>query len=70
MSNTFPAVTPDHSNLSVTERGLSVVAGLAIAAVGAKPRPNPLLSIAALAIGSFLAYRGTTGYCAVKARLT
>lgn len=70
MSNTLPDVMPEHPNLSIGERSLSVIAGLAIAAAGARPRPNPLLNIAALAIGSFLAYRGATGYCLIKAKLT
>lgn len=64
------SVPPEQQNISMGERALSVAAGLAIAAAGAKPRPNPLLNIAALAIGGFLAYRGATGYCAVRARLT
>ena len=44
--------------------------GLAIAAAGARPRPNPLLNVAALAIGGFLAYRGATGFCPIRSRLT
>jgi hypothetical protein len=54
-------------NLTFTERALSVVGGLALAAVAAKPRPNMWLSLAALVAGSALAIRGATGYCAVKA---
>jgi len=57
-------------NLSMTERSLSVVGGLALAAIAAKPRPNMFLSVAALAIGSALAIRGATGHCAVKALVT
>jgi hypothetical protein len=56
-------------NLSWTERGVSVVAGLGLAAAAAKPRPNPLLNILALAAGSYLAYRGATGHCPVKTAL-
>jgi uncharacterized membrane protein len=54
-------------NLSFTERSLSVVGGLALAAVAAKPRPNMLLSLVALIAGSALAIRGATGHCSVKA---
>ena len=39
-------------NLSFQERALSVVIGLGLAAAGAKPRPNPLLNVLALAAGS------------------
>lgn len=55
------------ANLSMTERTLSVIGGLAIAAVGAKPRPNKWLSLIAILAGSALAIRGATGHCAVKA---
>lgn len=54
-------------NLSFTERSLSIVGGLALAAVAAQPRPNKILSVVALAAGAALAIRGATGYCAVKA---
>ena len=57
------------ANLSVTERTLSVVGGLALAAVGAQPRPNKVLSLVAILAGSALAIRGATGYCGVKALL-
>ncbi|TDR89016.1 YgaP family membrane protein [Enterovirga rhinocerotis] len=50
-------------NLSATERAVSVVGGLAIAAIGAQPRPNKLLSLAAILFGSALAIRGATGHC-------
>jgi len=53
-------------NLSFKERAISVVAGLGLAAAGAKPRPNPLLNVAALAGGAYLAIRGATGHCPVK----
>ncbi len=56
-------------HLSMTERGVSLALGLGLAAVGAKPRPNPLLNVLALAAGSYLAYRGATGHCPVKAAL-
>ncbi|KAB1077750.1 YgaP family membrane protein [Methylobacterium soli] len=54
-------------NLTTTERAVSVVLGLGIAAAAAQPRPNKLLSLAALIVGAGLAIRGATGHCAVKA---
>ena len=57
-------------NLSMTERSLSVVGGLALAALAAKPRPNMWLSVAALLVGSALAIRGATGHCAMKAAMS
>ena len=57
-------------NLSFTERSVSVVLGLGLAAVAAQPRPNKLLSLLALAAGSMLAIRGATGHCAAKAMIT
>jgi uncharacterized membrane protein len=53
-------------NLSAKERALSVVAGLGLAAAGIKPRPNPLLNVAALLGGAYLAIRGVTGRCPIK----
>lgn len=55
------------TNLSMTERTLSVVGGLALAALAAKPRPNKILSLLVLLAGSALAIRGATGHCAAKA---
>lgn len=55
------------TNLSAGERALSVVGGLALAALGAKPRPNKLLSLLAILAGSALAIRGATGHCPYKA---
>lgn len=63
------AVFEGEPNLSWTERAVSVVLGLGIAAAGAKPRPNPLWNIIAVAGGSYLALRGATGRCPVKASL-
>ena len=57
-------------NLSLTERSLSIVGGLALAAVAAKPRPNKLLSLVALVAGAALAIRGASGHCAMKAAIT
>ncbi|MBB3017739.1 threonine/homoserine/homoserine lactone efflux protein [Microvirga lupini] len=56
-------------NLSTTERSVYMLAGLGLAAAAAKPRPNPLLNILALAGGSYLAWRGYMGQCPVKAAL-
>jgi uncharacterized membrane protein len=55
--------------LSTLERALSVVGGLFLASTSMKQRPNRLLSLLALGAGSYLAYRGATGYCPVKAAL-
>jgi threonine/homoserine/homoserine lactone efflux protein len=43
--------------------------GLGLAAAGAKPRPNLLLTILALLGGSYLAWTGYKGHCPVKAAL-
>ena len=56
-------------HLSPGERLLSVIVGLGLTSVAAQPRPNVFLSMLALAGGSYLAYRGATGYCIVKASL-
>lgn len=56
-------------HLSSGERLLSVIFGLGLTTMAAQPRPNVFLSMLALASGSYLAYRGATGYCVVKASL-
>ncbi len=56
-------------NLSSRERGLSVLAGLGLAAAATKPRPNPALNVLALLGGAYLAIRGVTGRCPVKQAL-
>ena len=66
---TFSDMMHGDPNLSWTERGISIAAGLGLAAAAAKPRPNILLNVLALAAGSYLAYRGAVGYCPVKAAL-
>jgi threonine/homoserine/homoserine lactone efflux protein len=53
-------------NLSLGERAVYVAAGLGLAALGAKPRPNPLLNVLALAGGAYLAWSGYEGRCVVK----
>lgn len=55
--------------LSFGERAASVVGGLMLAAAGTQPRPNMLLNVLAVAAGSYLAYRGATGYCPLKAAI-
>jgi uncharacterized membrane protein len=57
------------AELSAAERAAYIIAGLALAAAGVKPRPNPLLNVVALAGGSYLAWRGYMGTCPVKAAL-
>jgi hypothetical protein len=56
-------------NLSTTERAVYIALGLGIAAAGAQPRPNPLLNVLASAVGSYLAWSGYQGHCALKAAL-
>ena len=74
MTNMIPAKTGSlmngEPNLSMTERGAYMLAGLGLAAAAAKPRPNPLLNILALLGGSYLAWRGYVGNCPVRAALT
>lgn len=55
------------TNISMTERAISVVGGLTLAAIGAQPRPNKILSLIVIVAGSALAIRGATGHCAYKA---
>ena len=69
MSSALPAFPAHNGHLEMPERVISVVAGLALAAAAAKPRPNMLLSVLALGAGVFLAYRGATGYCPARAAL-
>ena len=69
MSAQLPTYPPEQQNIAMGERGLSVAAGLMIAAAAVRPRPNPLLSLLALTIGGYLAFRGATGYCPVKANM-
>jgi uncharacterized membrane protein len=69
MSDNLPAFSSQGGQIEMPERIISVAVGLALAAAAAKPRPNHLLSILALGAGAFLAYRGATGYCPVRAAL-
>ena len=59
--------TDSDPHLSSGERVLSVLAGLGLTSIAAQPRPNIFLSMLALGAGCYLAYRGATGYCLVKA---
>ncbi len=70
MSTGIGSLMNGEPNLSTMERGAYLLAGLGLAAAAARPRPNPLLNILALAGGSYLAWRGSVGYCPVKAALT
>lgn len=65
----MPETNHSAGQISMTERSLSVAAGLVLAAAAARPRPNAVLSVLALAAGSFLAYRGAMGYCPLRATL-
>ena len=57
----LPEVSIRPRQLSFAERAVSAVVGLGLAAAAAKPRPNPVLSVLALAAGSYLAWRGSSG---------
>lgn len=69
ISQAFDRMARSSADLSWVERSISVAIGLALAAAGGRPRPNTLLSVLALGIGSYLAYRGATGHCPLKAAL-
>lgn len=66
MSSAVTDLFNGEKNLSTTERAVSVIVGLGLAAAAAQPRPNKWLSLAALVAGSLLAVRGATGHCAAK----
>jgi hypothetical protein len=63
-------VSEPAGTLSTSERGMYMLGGLVLAAAGAKPRPNMLLSLLALGAGAYLAWRGAEGTCPVKAMIT
>lgn len=56
-------------HLSSGERALSILVGLGLTSIAAQPRQNVFLSMLTLATGSYLAYRGATGFCPIKASL-
>lgn len=66
---THDSIFGGEPNLSLTERGIFVAAGLGLAAAAAQPRPNKVLSLLALLGGSYLAWRGAVGQCPIKAAL-
>src|SRR3569623_3025967 len=67
MASGMPALlSHGPKNLSLGERAADSATGLSLAAAAAKPRPNPLLNIVALAAGSYLAWTGAQGRCPVK----
>jgi uncharacterized membrane protein len=69
MSELVQSSNYSDGHVDMPERVISVAVGLALAAVAAKPRPNHVLSILALGAGVFLAYRGATGHCPIRAAL-
>jgi hypothetical protein len=70
MADTSLAPFEGEQNLSFPERAMYIAAGLGLAAAGAKPRPNLLLNVLAIAGGASLAWAGYSGRCPVKAALT
>lgn len=69
MSLDLSQYTDVDPHLSSGERILSVLVGLGLTSLAAQPRSNLFVSLLALAGGSYLAYRGATGFCPVKASL-
>ena len=69
MAFDFSQYASSDPHLSSGERAVSVLLGLGLTSIAAQPRPNVFLSMLALATGSYLAYRGATGYCPIKASL-
>ncbi len=61
-----PNAIEDPGSLSFVERAIYVTLGLGLAATAVRPRPNPILSVLALAAGSYLAWRGAAGSDPVK----
>ncbi len=70
MSDGIPAIFTGEHNLSMKERALSVVLGLGLAGTAIKPHPNPLWNLVGLLGGGYLALRGATGHCPIKAAIS
>lgn len=70
MADGVPAIFNGAHNISMAERAASMIGGLALAASAVKQRPNPLWNLLAFAGGGYLALRGATGHCPIKAALT
>ena len=70
MAFDFSQYANSDPHLSSGERAVSVLVGLGLTSIAAQPRPNVFVSMLALAAGSYLAYRGATGYCPIKASLS
>ena len=69
MSGTRKAGLPRLQKPVTGSRGPAPGGRGTVAAAGAKPRPNPLLSVAALGAGAYLAWRGAEGSCPLKAMI-
>jgi uncharacterized membrane protein len=67
MSDYWTGFEPSRVNVGRAERWISMAAGSALAAYGARRRD--LAGGLAAATGAALLYRGATGYCAVNARI-
>ena len=70
MADGVPAIFNGEHNISMTERAVSTVVGLGLAASAATPKANPLWNLLALVGGGYLALRGATGHCPVKAAIS
>lgn len=58
-----------HTNLTKTERAVSLDLWFGLAGVAARAAHDKLLRLAALVAGAALALRGATGHCSMKAAL-
>jgi hypothetical protein len=70
MPNNAIALFEGEPNLSLPERAVYIAVGLGLAAAGAKPRPNLVLNLIALAGGAAIAWAGYVGRCPAKAALS
>ena len=69
MADGIPAFFEGAKNVSLGERAVSVVLGLGLAGTAVKPHPQPIWNVLALVAGGYLALRGVTGHCPIKAAL-